>query len=815
MVLETDRLVLRPWKESDAESLYEYAKNPEVGPSAGWPAHKSVEESLEVIRYVFNGPECYAICEKGSDKAIGAVELKLNGRTESADECELGYWIGKPFWGRGYVPEAAKKLLERGFETLGMRIIWCCYYDENVKSKRVAEKLGFVHHSTRENEPVPLLGVERVLQVSRLTEEMWGEINFNETLEKYISNLDELKEWIESETALLKAVFFREYKYYSMYDEYKNRIPCNDSGFDTLLEDAFEYIVKQRIFINKILELDIFAENKFNKHIKKLLSECLALMKNELPISCYDNVLYDLKNRCDFSKEYDAILLLAKFSHIEKNIVLIGGNGSGKSSLANALKGNETENICVIPAQKSLYFTMNDMSMLSTRAEDLVKLLLENNISKSKTVDDYDYFEFQKNQFTKLIVAMKEQYTEYLIECDEKGTVAQSENTIFGQLIELFKIIFPEIKLSFKSEAREYLNCIKNGKEYHINSLSEGEKAVIYYAVSVLMAKEDSFIVVDEPETYLNPSLTNMLWDQLIKIRRDCQFIFITHSVDFVLGRDDSQIAWIKNFQYPNEWEFEFIKDEFALPKTLMTEILGSKKPVLFCEGDDKSSLDYAIYRALFGNEYTVLPVGGHMEVIKNCEVIQKSPWMNIDTMGIIDGDCHSREKIESLKEKNIKVLPFNEIEMFLISDEILNHIMKKIYPMDYLERITAFKKEFYKTMEKNKEKIALNNVMLNVNEFIATEKIQKVNSVSAIEDNLKKISKYNVQEAYDKKVAQIISALKEERYEELLLICNLKKEITAGVGNRLLDSNYDVKVKQQIQVDEELKTKLIEKYFS
>ena len=78
MILTTERLTLRPWKESDAESLYEYAKDPDVGPIAGWPPHKSVEESLEVIRHVFTGAECYAICEKGTDKAIGAVELKLN-----------------------------------------------------------------------------------------------------------------------------------------------------------------------------------------------------------------------------------------------------------------------------------------------------------------------------------------------------------------------------------------------------------------------------------------------------------------------------------------------------------------------------------------------------------------------------------------------------------------------------------------------------------------------------------------------------------------------------------------------------------------
>lgn len=103
MILQTERLILRPWEDSDAESLFEYAKDPDVGPIAGWPAHKSIEESKYVIENVLNGKECYAICEREAGKAIGAVELRLKENTKMTDrddECELGYWLGKPFWGR-------------------------------------------------------------------------------------------------------------------------------------------------------------------------------------------------------------------------------------------------------------------------------------------------------------------------------------------------------------------------------------------------------------------------------------------------------------------------------------------------------------------------------------------------------------------------------------------------------------------------------------------------------------------------------------------------------------------------------------------
>ena len=144
----------------DAENLFLYAKNPNVGPIAGWSPHKDIESSRYVIDNVFNGTECYAICEKENNVAIGAVELKLNGHTdmtERDDECELGYWLGEPFWGRGYMPEAARTLIKRGFEELGMTTIWCGYYEGNEKSKRVQEKLGFVYHHTCNEVPVLFL----------------------------------------------------------------------------------------------------------------------------------------------------------------------------------------------------------------------------------------------------------------------------------------------------------------------------------------------------------------------------------------------------------------------------------------------------------------------------------------------------------------------------------------------------------------------------------------------------------------------------------------------------------------------------------
>ncbi|MCR5207272.1 MAG: GNAT family N-acetyltransferase [Eubacterium sp.] len=172
--LETERLVLRRWKDDDAEDLYLYAKDPEVGLPAGWPPHKDVEHSLNVIRSVFNGAEAYAVCLKKDNKPIGAIELMYNLReSDNAGECELGFWLAKPFWGRGIIPEAGREMLRRAFVDLGMKKVWCGYYDGNEKSKRVQQKLGFRFVRTKKNVPVVLLNETRTEKINCITREEW------------------------------------------------------------------------------------------------------------------------------------------------------------------------------------------------------------------------------------------------------------------------------------------------------------------------------------------------------------------------------------------------------------------------------------------------------------------------------------------------------------------------------------------------------------------------------------------------------------------------------------------------------------------
>ena len=192
ITLQTERLTLRPWKESDAEALYRYACNPNIGPIAGWPPHTSVENSREIIKTVLSAPGSYAVVLKETDETVGSVGI-MTARSEirsakmTDSECEIGYWIGEPYWGQGLIPEAVSELIRYAFEDLQMTTIWCGYDDGNETSKRAQEKCGFIYSHTENNKPVPLLNEVRTEHFTKITLEDW------KNNKDWKNNIDNLK----------------------------------------------------------------------------------------------------------------------------------------------------------------------------------------------------------------------------------------------------------------------------------------------------------------------------------------------------------------------------------------------------------------------------------------------------------------------------------------------------------------------------------------------------------------------------------------------------------------------------------------------
>lgn len=177
MVIHTERLTLRPWRETDAANLFAYASDPDVGPAAGWPPHRNIEESREIIRTVFSAPHTFAVCLAVTDKPVGSIELmpsRCGSDYQGAGlELEVGYWVAKPFWGRGFAPEAVRAVQRYAFETLGCKALWCGYYEGNDKSLCVQRKCWFAPHHVERDVPCELMGDVRTEYFTYLTCDDW------------------------------------------------------------------------------------------------------------------------------------------------------------------------------------------------------------------------------------------------------------------------------------------------------------------------------------------------------------------------------------------------------------------------------------------------------------------------------------------------------------------------------------------------------------------------------------------------------------------------------------------------------------------
>ena len=150
VVLKTERLTLRPWRQSDLEDFFEYASVDGVGQMAGWIPHASLEESQMILDRFVNGKKTFALEYQG--KVIGSLGVELykeENFPELADKQvrEIGYVLSKDYWGRGLMAEAVKEVIRYLFEEVNLDLILCGHFMRNHQSARVQEKCGFRHYA--------------------------------------------------------------------------------------------------------------------------------------------------------------------------------------------------------------------------------------------------------------------------------------------------------------------------------------------------------------------------------------------------------------------------------------------------------------------------------------------------------------------------------------------------------------------------------------------------------------------------------------------------------------------------------------------
>lgn len=573
-----------------------------------------------------------------------------------------------------------------------------------------------------------------------------------------------------------------------------------------------DYLFELISFINKELDEEVLS-NDVTVRYKTLRDNLLESIYNCYggDIRSYDSlfpqIIYNFK----------VIKLFSFIAKIDSTTVIIGANGAGKTSLINELRKNNSKinsnEMYVLPAQKLLCFAthIQDRNVVD---EDSYITEFNNINLKYETIDLYlNQIDANfSNTFTKLITLLVKDII--TVATDNFRGKNESSLSLWQKLEKIWNKIKPEIKFDIDTK-NTVVKVEKNGSKYSINGLSDGERCILFYIGNVLLAPENSYIIVDEPETFLNAAVYNELWDLLISERPDCQFIFASHNMDFVQSRTNATYIWCKNFEAPYDFDYELLEDSQEMPLSLLTEVSGTRKPILFCEGT-KTSIDYQIYSKLFSEFCFVKPVQGHKQVIQYTKAYNKLEKIyGNKAYGIIDYDWMDEARIESYKKKNIFVLPFNEIEMLLVDEEIVNSVLSDDEE-DKKQKINKLRDTVIGLCTTNKDKIIRIALKKKLDEFMEGHLIE---TREPTEDEARTFLE-NLSEKFDitvtlENITKIVEdSIASSDFSTILKICNLKNEIIASKEIKEIVSNLKENALSSIAMNNDLQITLRHKYF-
>ena len=458
------------------------------------------------------------------------------------------------------------------------------------------------------------------------------------------------------------------------------------------------------IWIDEVLEdikLDIIPESFYEKLKHDI--ECniptqyyTTFRHNESKLLSYKSIserLYGIENLIEIYSFYKAL------GYAQKNSVLVGANGCGKTSLANLLqKSLNVKDGIVIPAQKLLIFptftnTPNYTSAQSHFEKYQRDIFSDKVTFQAKEMGDFEYTLSQKygSEMAKILGMLLGQRQVSINKASSRYKSGQQVpiedfRGILDDVIDIWNLLIEHRELLCNDNNE--LKILYHDNVYDAHQMSDGERIIIYMAGRILCAPPNGVIIVDEPELHLHKAIANKLWDILESKRTDCRFIYFTHDLDFATSRN-CQRGWIRDFKHPNSWQIQLISEN-EIPEELLLKLLGSRKPILFCEGK-QDSLDRRVFEILYP-QYTIQPVDSCKNVINYTRAFNNVTTAYCKAMGIIDRDFRTDAQIESLYNDYIYSYDVAEIENLFLSE-------------DFITEYAIFKHEVSNTQE-IKEKV-------------------------------------------------------------------------------------------------------------
>ena len=390
---------------------------------------------------------------------------------------------------------------------------------------------------------------------------------------------------------------------------------------------------------------------------------------------------------------------------VGQSVILVGGNGAGKSKLGAWIEKRNTNMTHRIAPQRNLCLSDNPHLM---SYEDAEKFILngqgDNRDGKwewgrrytTHLVSDFDptiaaVVSLEHNQLNQF-------KNEYRLAEQAGQPAPQLETTTAEQLCSLWNALFPQRELI--EQDSKFFAHLPDGttNQYPATEMSDGERGVLYLAAQILALKGARIVIVDEPEIHLHGSIMNRLWTEIEKARPDCRFVYITHDIDFAATHVSAEKYWIKSFD-GTKWDYERIEDE-ALPQDLLMEVLGARKNVLFVEGV-KDSLDKSLYTLLLPS-FVIVPCGNCMNVVEYTKAFSRCPMLSwCKVRGIVDRDYRTDQEIEALSKQNVFTCDVAEIENLFVVDPLIKAIAQQLnktpeQTVQILEQIHGYINELF-----------------------------------------------------------------------------------------------------------------------
>lgn len=476
------------------------------------------------------------------------------------------------------------------------------------------------------------------------------------------------------------------------------------------------------------------------------------------------------------------------------SVIIVGANGAGKSKLGAWIEQNNLAKVHRIAAQRDLNFKENIALKNYSEAQNSVFYgKFNNNIDYNKgprwqwghtTTTLLKDFE---DILSSLLALNSNETIKYVEACREaEKQNVQKPNVpvmVIDKLITIWNEVLPQRKLILDDS--KFYASFSNGKNavvYSATEMSDGERSVLYFAAQVLCVPENKVLIVDEPELHLHPSIMNQLWKALEKYREDCLFIYITHDLQFASMHSHADKIWIKEYDGRN-WKLQKIEDK-DLPEELLLEILGSRKNVMFVEGES-NSYDTQLYSELYPN-YLIVPCGGCSQVIARTKAFRNNPELHeCEVYGIIDRDFRSEHEIEKYKSKGIYTINVAEVENLFLVEELIK-IMAEQFGADVDTAFHNVKQYVIEVRFSNQINSQIcGSVVSEIKYRLSSAEISKDNEEKAkesLESALNSIDYEQIKSTQEQKFKQVLA---EKDYNKVLQVFN-QKSLSQSVGHFL-----------------------------